>query len=179
MLRNFFSLIIILLFIQSVKSQEIEYELKGHFFTVYSVDFLGNDSLIITASWDKNLKLWDKNGNNIRTFQGGTFPYFCARFSPDGKSIVSSGKFKTIIVWDTNSGFVKFRLIGHSTWIYSVAYSNNGKYIASADIDGNVFIWKAKNGDLVNKAKIHSEGIRKLKFSPDDKYLARHQATKR
>jgi WD40 repeat protein len=44
---------------------------------------------IVSASWDKRLKLWDLAGNCLQTFVGYTNAVLSANFSPDGKQIVS------------------------------------------------------------------------------------------
>jgi WD40 repeat protein len=45
---------------------------------------------IVSASADKNLKLWDLMGNCLQTFIGHTDMILSVNFSPDGKQIVSA-----------------------------------------------------------------------------------------
>jgi WD40 repeat protein len=55
-----------------------------------SANFSPDGKQIVSASADKNLKLWDLAGNCLQTFVGHTAEVSSANFSPDGKQIVSS-----------------------------------------------------------------------------------------
>jgi WD40 repeat protein len=44
----------------------------GHTAGVSSVNFSPDGKQIVSASWDKNLKLWDLAGNCLQTFVGHT-----------------------------------------------------------------------------------------------------------
>jgi WD40 repeat protein len=55
-----------------------------------SANFSPDGKQIVSASWDKSLKLWDLAGNCLQTFVGHTAMVSSANFSPDGKQIVSA-----------------------------------------------------------------------------------------
>jgi WD40 repeat protein len=57
---------------------------------VLSANFSPDGKQIVSASWDKSLKLWDLAGNCLQTFVGHTDSVSRANFSPDGKQIVSA-----------------------------------------------------------------------------------------
>jgi WD40 repeat protein len=50
-------------------------------------NFSPDGKQIVSASADKNLKLWDLSGNCLQTFVGHTAGVSSANFSPDGKQI--------------------------------------------------------------------------------------------
>ncbi|CAE6488772.1 unnamed protein product [Rhizoctonia solani] len=65
-------------------------------------------------------------------------------FSPDGTRIVSGSGDKAVYIWDAHSGVpVIGPLMGHTSWINSVAYSPDGGYVASSSNDGTIRIWDA------------------------------------
>src|SRR5262249_33741794 len=59
-------------------------------------------------------------------------------FSPDGKTLASSGDDRTIILWDTSAGTEKRRLNGHTNTVWSLAFLDNGLTLASTGEDGTV-----------------------------------------
>jgi WD40 repeat protein len=42
------------------------------------------------------------------------------------------------------------RLVGHTTWVYAVAYSPDGSRIVSGSYDNTLKIWDANSGKLLS-----------------------------
>ena len=60
---------------------------------------------IITSSWDKVLKVWEREQFTLlHTLEGHSDHITCFSFSPDGNNIVTSSKDKSIKIWDTSTG---------------------------------------------------------------------------
>src|SRR5262245_48605351 len=63
-------------------------------------------------------------------------------FSPDGKTLASSGRDATIKLWDVKTGKNLATLEGHDYEVWSVAFSPDGKTLASAGTkDKSVKLW--------------------------------------
>ena len=62
-------------------------------------------------------------------------------------------------------------LIGHSGYVYSVAYSPDGTKIISGSMDGTIKIWNANTGQCLKTLKGHSEYIYSVAFSPDGRRI--------
>ena len=55
---------------------------------------------------------------------------FNLAFAPDGKTLISVSRDKTIRVWDVEKGnVIGDPLTEHTDWVLSVAYSPNGKFL--------------------------------------------------
>ena len=56
---------------------------------------------------------------------------FSVSFSPDGQTLVSGSKDKSIKLWDVENGKEIRTFNGHSDWVWSVRISPKGKILAS------------------------------------------------
>ncbi|WP_208354600.1 WD40 repeat domain-containing protein, partial [Aetokthonos hydrillicola] len=139
--------------------------LEGHSGPVQSVSYSHDGSIIATASWDNTVKLWSKEGRELRTFKGHKDGVLSISFSPDGKTIASTGWDNTIILWNLE-GEELTTLSGHTNQIWSVSFSPDGKTIASGSMDETVKLW-SKDGQELKTLKGHNSTVRSVIFSPN------------
>ena len=67
---------------------------------------------IVSASYDKTLKVWDARSGEARlTLQGHTAEVNGCAVSPDGAFIVSASRDKTLKVWDAGTGELRLTLL--------------------------------------------------------------------
>ncbi len=62
--------------------------------------------------------------------------------------------------------------IGHSSYVYSVAFSPDGNYLASCSGDWTVKLWSVESQKEVITLQGHSSPVYSVAFSLDGKYLA-------
>ncbi|MDF5721918.1 MAG: hypothetical protein PUP91_15835 [Rhizonema sp. PD37] len=144
--------------------------LEGHKAAVKSVSFSPDGNTIATASFDKTIKLWNRDGTLIKTLTGYNAPISSVSFNPDGQIIASAGRDKTIKLWNRNGTLIK-TLMGHKGDIDSVSFSPDGEIIASASEDATVKLWN-RNGTLIKTLTGHNDAVRSVSFSPDGNIIA-------
>ena len=75
-----------------------------------------------------------------------TAPSRRARFSPDGKRIVTGSWDNSAKIWNVETGRAELKLIGHGGYVNSAEFSPDGKWILTASDDRTARIWDAKTG---------------------------------
>ena len=95
-------------------------------------------------------------------------------FSPDGKTLASGSKDRTIILWDIRTKRpIGQPLTGHSDVVTSIAFSPDGKTLASSSRDNSIILWDMETAKPVRQLLGESgDGVTSIAFSPDGKTLA-------
>jgi WD40 repeat protein len=137
----------------------------------YKVSNAKNDAIEKSRANKASVRLWDvTQGKEIAVLQ---FPkeVRSVAFSPDGKTLASSGSEEEISLWDVDTHTKRNALKTHSSPVYSVAFSPNGKLLASSCDNGTIEIWDLTTGMSI----ISTENIPTctyVAFSPDGESLA-------
>lgn len=147
--------------------------LEGHTDTVTDISFSRNGELIATASNDKTVKLWSRDGKEIKSLrEGHSDGVTSVAFSPDGKIIASGSKDKKIILWNLDGKQIK-TLSGHGDWVTDVSFSPDGQIIASASEDKTVRLWRIDgDGTPITTFEGHESKVTVVRFSPDGQTIA-------
>jgi WD40 repeat protein/tetratricopeptide (TPR) repeat protein len=137
---------------------------------VLSVSISPDDQLITSASIDKTIKLWTRQGKLINTLKGHQDSVWFVTFSPNSQIIASASKDKTIKLWKKDGTLIR-TLKGHTDQVKWIAFSPDGKQIASASRDKTVKIWSL-NGNLIKTLNGNKTPVLSVIFSPDNQLIA-------
>ncbi len=145
--------------------------LVGHGDLVTRVKFSPDGQLLATASWDKTIKIWRRDGQLLHTLQGHTDAVWSVNFSLDGKMLASSSRDKTVKVWRVEDGreLVTFR--GHKDWVACVGWSPDSQTIASMEWNGTMKLWNLA-GEELQSFDTHKQPVLAISFNPDGKSIA-------
>jgi WD40 repeat protein len=92
-------------------------------------------------------------------------------FSPDGTTLVSGSRDKTIKFWEIPSGQLIRTVGAHDGWVRAVTFSPDGKVLASCSDDTTIKLWDSSTGSLIRILQGHKGPVRSIAFSPDGSRL--------
>jgi WD40 repeat protein len=121
---------------------------NGHTGDVTSLAIDNSDTILISSSSDKSIKIWSINGNNLnqsKVINGHRFSVSSISLSPNNSKFVSGSADKFCKIWDAKTGNLlsQFAHIDSGA-VNSVSWSPNGDTIAVAYGNGKIALWKAE-----------------------------------
>jgi WD40 repeat protein/serine/threonine protein kinase len=151
-------------------------QFSGHAGEVQNAAFAFDGSRIVTASYDHTARIWDAATGKQLAVLAHPGPLSAARFSPDGRQVVTGGSDARI--FDVATATEVTRFLGHRNTIINVEFSADGLQILTASYDATARIWDAKTGRQLAVLAGHTSGVTWATFSPDGKSLLTTSADK-
>jgi len=147
--------------------------LSGHRDNITCVRFHPVFSLVVSASLDATIKVWDyESGEFERTLKGHTNAVQCLDFDHTGNLLVSSSADLSIKIWDFQTYECKKTLHGHDHNVSSVLFLPSGDQIISASRDKTIKLWETSTGYCIKTLKGHDDWIREIVVTDDGTLLA-------
>ena len=142
--------------------------LRGHEDAVTSVAISADGQTIVSGSYDKTVRLWDRQGNPIgQPWRGHDGSVRSVAISADGQIIVSGDGEGTLRLWDRQGNPIGQPLFGHDGFIYSVAISADGQTIVSGSSDKMVCLWDRQGNSIGQPLHGHESSVTSVAISAD------------
>ena len=92
--------------------------------------------------------------------------------SPDGKIVAVGDSTGLIYLWQIATTQLLATFVGHTSWVWCVAFSPDGRQLASSGSDTSVRLWDVESGQCLWVATEHTGCVWSVTFSPDGHRLA-------
>lgn len=126
---------------------------------VISANFSNNGKMVVTASSDRSVRLWNLDGEILAHMEGHSEPIVDAFFSPNDDMVYSFSTDKTVRLWSLKGKEINV-YADHHTKVNS-AIMDLEDHIYSASDDGTIHIWLTPKGVY---RRLKDEGVLNRKF---------------
>jgi WD40 repeat protein len=148
--------------------------LSGHTGDITSLDFNEDGSLLVTASLDDSVRLWDINERQgIGNLQGARRQPFAVTFAPGGITL-AVGYADGVLIWDVPTQQVVTDIPTQVTGsrVFGVDFRPDNRRLLTAEESGDVTIWFPLEG-RANRVLAESENaVFQAIYSPDGEQTA-------
>ena len=98
-------------------------------------------------------------------------PVSAARFSPDGKRLVTLHN-RVAVVWDAAGGKRVSTLTGHEAAVASADFAADGSRLLTGSADRTATLWEVETGRVLAVYMGHPGAVKVVAFSPTGQHLA-------
>ena len=132
------------------RKKEVIYTLKGHNDTITSLEVSPDSQYLLSNSHDSTVRTFDirpfaPKDRAVQTYDGAPAGYeknlIRASWSADGSRICAGSGDRTVVVWDTRTAKLQYKLPGHKGTVNDVRFSPDGEpIIVSASTDRSLIL---------------------------------------
>lgn len=128
-------------------------------------DVAASGALLATAS--DTVRLLEHDGTARARLYGHDDHVTAVGFSPDGRTLVSGGRDRTLRVWDTDAALRAPTPPRHSGWVANLTPSPDGTRCATHTSDGVVHLWDMSSGTHLRALAHEVALLSEVCFTPD------------
>lgn len=145
---------------------------REHSGKIYDFAMMTHENLLVSASHDTTLKLFDLSNYSLKnTYKGHTYPVYCVTTSTDGCYIASGSYDISAYLWAVDRKNSLRICAGHYQEVTSIDFHPNSMYFFTGSADKAVRMWTIKDGSTT-RLFLGSKGvIYCVKVSPCGRYL--------
>ena len=152
------------------KGKKVSY-LNGHEDDIQSVAFSPDGNYLASSSDDNSLRVWYVPNRKLVNELNGSQLVQQLIYSADGQYLIGAMG-KTMIVWDTETWEIAYRLRGHTKDIRTIALRPQSNILASAGDDHKVIFWNLNTGKLIRSFVPHESPVTAIGFNENGNKLA-------
>ncbi len=146
--------------------------LRGHTANVFSVAYTPASDLLVSASADGTMKLWNtQSGECLRTRTNSVLVEVLV-FSPGSRWLAGGMADGTVRVLETNGLTTVRQWLAHQSSVQSLAISADGRWLASAAADHTVAVWDVETSRELRRFTNVTSQYLPLAFHPRQPILA-------
>ncbi|KAG1829225.1 WD40-repeat-containing domain protein [Suillus subalutaceus] len=147
---------------------------KGHQNGVTAVAVFSDKRRMVTASYDRTLRLWDlKTGAVLKKMEGHSSDVFALTVSRDGQMIASGDSIGEVIAWHGETGQSLTQPIKTNCgWIYSADFTPDGTVLVIGGTSIAVKFWCTKTWQLQGEPIECGAIVFCVRYSPSGELLA-------
>ncbi|EFW13978.1 U5 snRNP complex subunit [Coccidioides posadasii str. Silveira] len=133
-----------------IRKRSIVYSMIGHTDTVTSLQISPDSQSLLSNSHDSTVRTWDIRpfapaDRHIKTYDGATTGLeknlIRASWSPNGEKIAAGSGDRSVVIWDTKSAKILYKLPGHKGVVNDVRFAPNDEpIIVSGSSDRCIFL---------------------------------------
>lgn len=123
--------------------------LYGHRLPVLTMDISDDNTLLVTGSADKNIKVWGMDfGDCHKSFFAHDAAVMCTRFVPKTHYVFSAGKDGRLRYWDADRFDMILSIEAHVGHAWCVEVAADGSFVVTSGHDKSLRIWE-RTQDIV------------------------------
>jgi WD40 repeat protein len=152
----------------SLQSEALHCTLFGHADYVSSVVVTSDGRMVVSASGDSNVIVWDlESGRRLHTLKAHTRPLVAVVVTSDSLRIVSGDLAGALIIWDLDTGKQLHQMKDHTEPIKAIAVSSDSRKAVSASGDKSLKIWDLNTGKCLRALIGHEDEVTDVIVTPE------------
>ena len=147
-------------------------DLVGHKTGVTCMLIASDDSILVTGSYDRDVRIWDLHQMDCASvLKGHSEAVICLYVDPRGMYLYSGSSDKSVKIWSLRDRILMVTLNGHEADVNSITTSSNGNLIFTASSDKTLRVWSTVSFKLLATMERHSAAIRTIDMGPESKFI--------
>jgi WD40 repeat protein len=143
--------------------------LLGHNGSIVAVTMHPHANIIASASDDQTIKLWNTEGQLLKSWFAHSQRIWQIVFSPNGEILASASEDGTVKLWDQQGKLIN--TLRHTGAVWGVAFHPQNNLILTTSRNNTLNFW-SEDGQLKNSISGESGGLTKIAISQNGQLIA-------